>query len=71
VDIISALIIYINILIVNFDIHLDFDSIDSIELYIILQETKHNDSVSYGELYKKFIKEKMVNMSPIKQQISL
>ena len=67
VDIISASIIYINILIINFDIHLDFDSIHSIELHIILKEAKCNGLVSYGELYNKVHKRK----DPIKQKISL
>jgi len=69
VDIISASIIYINILI-NFDIHLDFDSIDSIELHNILQETKRNGSVYMVNYTTKIIKEKIVNMSPINQKIS-
>jgi len=57
-DIINASIIYINILIIKFDIHLDFDSIHSIELHIILQEAERNESISYGELYNKVHKRK-------------
>ena len=50
--------IYINILIINFDIHLNFDSIHYLELHIILQEAERNGSVSYGELYNKVHKKK-------------
>ena len=41
---------------INFDMHLDFDTIHSVELNIILQET--DEFVSYGELYKKVHKRK-------------
>ena len=57
-DIINASIIYIDILIINFDIHLDFDSIHYLELHIILQEAERNGLFLMVNYTTKFIKKR-------------